>query len=218
MLCELVGLLAASEPSAPRASEMERVLVNGKLSCAMSFVNPYGSTKRLEVCSGYYGMSSQGTGCATQREIPGPLRPAFESRPSAPRSVLGVQSSCGPLRPGPSAWSHPPKGMRAWTQSLAASSDPTPIPCSLSTCLGASLSPGPHWRGQEQPCQAGCSQSPKPSEPVICEDRRTHRCRHSAGPGWEDGGLPPAPSSRSLSIHTPVSSFLSSPLRSRRRG
>ena len=52
-----------------------------------------GSRKRLEVCiSGYQGMSSQGTGCATRREIPGPLRPAFGSRPSAPRSVLGVQS------------------------------------------------------------------------------------------------------------------------------
>ena len=72
---------------------MERVLINEKLSCAVRFVNRYGSRKRLEVCiSGYQGMSSQGTGCATRREIPGPLRPAFGSRPSAPRSVLGVQS------------------------------------------------------------------------------------------------------------------------------
>lgn len=214
MLCELVGLLAASEPLAPQASEMEHVLVNEKLSCAMSFVNPYGSRNGWRSAVGTTACPPRDTG----GKIPGPLRPAFGSRPSAPRSVLGVQSSGGSLRPGPSAWSHPPKGMRAWTQSLAASSDPTPTPCSLSTCLGASLSPGPHWRGQEQPCRAGCSQSPKPSEPVICEDRRTHRCRHSAGPGWEDGGLPPAPSSQSLSIHTPISSLLSSPLRSRRRG
>ena len=72
---------------------MERVLVNEELSCAARFVNRYGSTKRLEVCSsGYHGMSSQGTGCATRREIPGPLCPASGSRPSAPRSVLGVQS------------------------------------------------------------------------------------------------------------------------------
>lgn len=124
-----------------------------------------------------------------------------------PRAAVGP-SGMGPL---------PGEGMRVWTQSLAASSDPTPTPCSLDVCLRASLSPGPHWRTQEQPCRAGCSQSPKPSEPVRCEDRRTHRCRHSTGLGWEDGGLPPAPSSRSLSIHTPVSSFLSSPLKSRRR-
>ena len=96
MLCELVGLLAASEPLAPQASEMEHVLVNEKLSCAMSFVNPYGSTKRLEVCSGYHSMSSQGHG---------------RENPRAPASSLWVQAQRPQVGPGgpeqrraPQAW------------------------------------------------------------------------------------------------------------------
>lgn len=93
MLWELVRLLAASEPLTPQASEMERLLINEMLNCAVRFVSRYGSTKRLEVCSGgYRGMCSQGTGCATWGEVPGPLRPAFGSRPSAPRLVLRLQS------------------------------------------------------------------------------------------------------------------------------
>ena len=130
--------------------------------------------------------------------------------PRAPASRLWVQAQCPRVGPAGPTGLGPLPGQRigTWAQSLAASSDPTP-PGSLAVCPGASVSPGPHWRGRNSPAGLGVL-SATSWEPVRCDGRRTHRGRHGPGMGREGAGLPPAPSSWPLSIRTPVTA--SSPL------
>lgn len=163
MLWELVRLLAASEPSTPQASEMERLLVNEMLSCAVRLADTAAQ-------NGWRSAVVGTTGCAPREQAvpPGgksqgpcvqPLGPG--PVPSGQSCGSRAQSSCGSRRPGPSAWVADERVDPEPRSQLRPHTRPATLPCARAPPCPLVLTGG----GRNSPARLGVLSHPRPGNP-----------------------------------------------------
>lgn len=130
---------------------------------------------------------------------PDPVRPD-------PTWESGAESSCRPRRPG-----RPGSGPSAWVGRESVDAEPrgqvtlrTPTPLTRRV-PGLVLTPCVlHGRGGSSPAGQAVLRSPSPWELAEMWREGPTDAGAALGRGEEDGGLPPAPSSPSLSVYTPA--------------
>lgn len=130
---------------------------------------------------------------------PDPVRPD-------PTWESGAESSCRPRRPG-----RPGSGPSAWVGRESVDAEPrgqvtlrTPTPLTRHV-PGLVLTPCVlHGRGGSSPAGQAVLRSPSPWELAEMWREGPTDAGAALGRGEEDGGLPPAPSSPSLSVYTPA--------------